>query len=131
LTGIDTNVLARYILQDDEAQAARATAFMESCSAETPGFVSHLVLTELTWLLRHGYGYPKQAVLETLELLLTTDELRFEEPALAWAAYHDFRTGNADFSDCLLAQRHHHEGCDVTVTFDRKASKHALFRVLP
>ncbi len=56
MTGIDTNVLVRYIVQDDPAQSALATTFIEkNCTAKKPGFINLIVLCELTWVLKRAY----------------------------------------------------------------------------
>lgn len=58
MTGLDTNVLVRYIVQDDPKQSKLATECIEQrCTSESPGFVNLVVLCELTWVLARGYGY--------------------------------------------------------------------------
>lgn len=128
--GIDTNVLVRYIVRDDEAEARLADGLFERLNRERPGFIGHVVLVELVWVLRRGYGYNKAWIVEVLERLLASADLYLEAPMLARLALADFRMGKADFADYLLAHRHQHEGCEVTVTFDRKAARHDFFRLL-
>lgn len=130
LIGIDTNVLVRYIMQDDPERAAAATVFLEDCSKDAPGYVSHMVVCELAWVLRQSYHYPKRIVLEVLKQLLVSEELRFERPNVLRAALHGFAHGPADIADYLIARRHYEAGCAYTVTFDRRASRHTLFRLL-
>ncbi len=131
MTGLDTNVLARYIAQDDPEQTPVATAFLEtSCTKETPGYVNHVVLCELVWVLRYAYHYPKGTVAEVLKQVLSTAEFTVETPDVAWAALRDFEVGNADYADYLIGHKNQQEGCKTTVTFDRRASKHPLFQVL-
>ncbi len=123
-------MLARYILQDDSEQAARARALLEGLSQGNPGFISHVVLSELVWVLRRGYGYSRRDIAEALELLLTSEEFLVEEPALGWAAFRAFQVGRADYADYLIAHGNKQKGCSHTVTFDRKAATHLLFKLL-
>jgi predicted nucleic-acid-binding protein len=67
MIGIDTNVFVRYITQDDEEQAAIATKWIETCSVETPGWISVIVLCETVWVLSRAYGYEKATVQSVLQ----------------------------------------------------------------
>ncbi|CAN5860290.1 type II toxin-antitoxin system VapC family toxin [soil metagenome] len=131
MTGIDTNVLARYIVQDDVEQTPTATAFVEHhCTVQAPGWISCIVLSEFAWLLAKGYKYAKADIVEVLKLLLSTKQLRVESEMQAWLALRDYQQGSADYPDYLIAYRNRQHGCTQTVTFDRKAAKHQLFEML-
>ncbi|WP_038250701.1 PIN domain-containing protein [Ghiorsea bivora] len=130
MIGIDTNVLVRYIVQDDEQQAALATNAIEACSVTEPGWISAIVLCETAWVLSRAYGYEKTMVQNVLKQILLAAELVVEQQEQAWLALQDFAKGNADFSDYLITHMNHASGCEYTVTFDKKASKHRLFRQL-
>jgi predicted nucleic-acid-binding protein len=131
MIGVDTNVLVRYIVGDDPKQSKLATTFLEkTCSKENPGFVNLIVLCELVWVLRGAYKVNKQAIIDVLRHILGSTELSVETPDIAWAALDDFEKGNADYSDYLIARKNKHLGCAQTVTFDKKASKNALIKVL-
>ena len=124
MIGVDTNLLVRYIVRDDAAQARLATRVLEGkCTAQDPGFVSIIVLVELAWVLGRGYGYDKPVIVNVLSKLLTTAELRVEDAAPAANALRVFQSSNADFADCLIAARNIEQGCDATLTFDRKAAQ--------
>ena len=87
MIGLDTNVLVRYIVQDEPAQAARAEALIEAqCSADSPGRVDAIVLCELVWVLESAYGCSRKVVSEVLRTILGSAELAVETPQLAWAA---------------------------------------------
>ena len=91
MLGLDTNVLARYIVQDDPAQAAAAARLIEGeCTAEAPGFVSVPVLLELVWVLTSAYGYDKAVVIPVIRQVLRTAELAVEDRPVIWAALRDF-----------------------------------------
>ncbi|MES9883382.1 MAG: type II toxin-antitoxin system VapC family toxin, partial [Sedimenticola sp.] len=129
--GLDTNILARYIIQDDPVQAARATTLIEnSCSAENPGYISSIVLCELVWVLSRGYRYEKSITTQVLQQLLTSSELAIEQWEASWAALRKYKTGTADFSDYLIGQLNHTHHCKTTYTFDRKAAQGLHFTLL-
>lgn len=124
MIGLDTNVLVRYVVQDDTTQAEAAGRLLEGqCTRESPGLVNGIVLAEMVRVLRRAYGYEKDLVVTVLRQILQTAELTVEDPAVAWAALSDFETGGADFADCLIAHGNHAAGCNATYTFDKKAAK--------
>ncbi len=129
--GIDTNVLIRFIVQDDPEQSMRATDFLKNhCSEEAPGFISMFVLCEIVWVLRRAYGYPKSNIINVLETILRTSELTVEEPQIAWEALQRFKTGTADFSDFVIGTINKSAGCEQTATFDQQAAESDLFRLI-
>ena len=92
MIGLDTNVLVRYVVQDDPEQAQVANRLIEGqCTRESPGFVSGLVLAELVWVLLGAYGYDKKIVISVLRQILQTGELTVDNPTLIWAALSDFK----------------------------------------
>ena len=131
MIGIDTNVLVRYIVQDDPEQSHAATQFLEStCSSERPGWVCLVVLCELTWVLTRAYGYDRTTVAEVIDHLLSTAELEIEQSTVVWRSARDFREGVAEFADHLIGHLNAHFEVDYTITFDRKAAEHKQFRLL-
>ena len=123
MIGLDTNVLARYIVQDDPEQARAATSFIEArCTAQSPGYVSVPVLVELVWVLTAAYRYEKPVVASVIRQVLRTTEFLVEDREVTWAALREFEAGSADFADCLIAHRNHARGCKQTYTFDRAAA---------
>ena len=131
MIGIDTNVLIRYLTQDDPAQAAKATKYLEAnCSKEKPGYINHIVLCEIVWVLSHGYKYPKTVITQTIKQLFNTSELSIKAPDEAWSALRDFEQGKADYSDYLIAHKNRQAGYSETITFDKKASQHKFFKLI-
>lgn len=130
MIGIDTNVLVRYITQDDEKQAAIAARRIEACCVETPGWISAIVLCETVWVLSRAYGYDKTTVQSVLQRIFLARELVVEQQEYAWSALRDYARGNADFSDYLIIHLNQSAGCEYTVTLDKKASNHRLVRLL-
>jgi predicted nucleic-acid-binding protein len=130
MIGIDTNVLVRYVVQDDARQAALANQFIETIlSDDEPGWIASIVLCEFVWVLEAAYGYTRNAIVATLQRLFEVDRFRVEAPALAWRALDDYR-GGVDFSDALIALGNEGEGCGYTATFDRAASRLKQMRLL-
>ena len=128
MIGLDTNVLARYIVQDDARQAKAATRFIEGqCTTLAPGYVSVVVLAELVWVLTTAYRYDRPVVASVIRQVLMTTELLVEDSETAWGALREFETGRVDFADCLIARRNHARGCAHTYTFDRRAAAGSPF----
>lgn len=124
MTGLDTNILVRYITQDDSTQAALATHFIEqNCSGESPGFINHIVLCELVWVLKRCFKADQAQALQVIEQILRTVQLRIQEPQVAWKALKLAQKGKADFADFLSIQVNLANGCDETVTFDKAAAE--------
>lgn len=123
MIGLDTNVLVRYIMQDDPRQSPQADRLIESFTVEAPGFMSLVSLVELVWVLSSAYGLTDPQVAEALETLLRAREIRVDQAEAVWKALRDFRETRADFADCLIAQTGRIAGCETTMTFDREAAK--------
>ena len=127
MTGVDTNVLLRYIVRDEPTQAARAARELERGERF---LVGSIVLCEVVWVLETGYGFSRRDIAVTLERILATAQFEIEAKDLALAALDDFRQSTADFSDCLLGRRNRAAGAAETVTFDRSLKGLEGFRLL-
>lgn len=126
MIGIDTNVIVRYIVQDDPKQAKAATKLIEQvCSPENPGFLNHIVLCEIAWVLKRSYKQSKKSICQIIEQIIRTDRMVVEDIQLVWKALETFKETKADFSDCLLGQRNLQAGCEYTSTLDDAASETA------
>lgn len=124
MTGIDTNVLVRYIAQDDASQSGRATSFIEKdCSAAAPGFVGLVVLVEVVWVSESVYGALREEVADIVRRILSIKQLLVQDAETAWRALRLFESGKADFADCLIERSAIAAGCESVVTFDKQASK--------
>jgi predicted nucleic-acid-binding protein len=123
--GLDTNVLVRYVMQDDARQSARATRLVESLSAEEPGFVPVVAVVELVWVLAGSYGLSRAQVATVLEMLLRSKELVLDRADLVAQAQARFAAGGADFADALIERIAAQAGCTATMTFDAGAAKTA------
>lgn len=123
MIGIDTNVLVRYIAQDDPAQSRRATALIErECSESDPGFVALVVLAELVWVAETCYSASREEQRRIVRRILETRQLMVQDAETVWQALRAFERGKADFADCLVECTAAAAGCIRTVTFDKGAA---------
>ena len=130
MIGLDTNVLVRYVAQDDPKQSLEATHLMESLTADAPGFVSIVSVVELVWVLSGCYGSTKGEVCEVLSTLLRTKELVVAQADTVWQALRLFRDSKADFADCLIERTANEAGCSHTATFDQDAARSCGMKLL-
>ena len=131
MIGLDTNVIVRYLVQDDPRQAALATRLIErSLSADNAGFVTAITLCEVAWVLADCYGADRARVRGVLEGLLAAKQLVVERADLAWKALRAWEASSADFSDALIVQIGAAHGAEKTVTFDRAAARLPGFELL-
>ncbi|HYN39968.1 MAG TPA: type II toxin-antitoxin system VapC family toxin [Rhodospirillales bacterium] len=133
MNGIDTNVLLRLLLRDDDGQARRADAFVErSWSQRAPCLVSHIVLVEAAWVLQSGYRYRRDQVAGIIDGILRTETFTVEGAAEVWAALADYRADDrsqgVDFADCLIGRTNAALGCERTATFDKAAAVLVTFQ---
>ena len=131
MTGLDTNVLVRYVMQDDARQSARASRLIESFTGEEPGFVPLVAVLELVWVLSGSYGLGRAQVAAALESLLRSKELVVDCADLVAQALSRFRDAGADFADALIERIAVSAGCPVTMTFDAGAAKVAGMTLVP
>jgi predicted nucleic-acid-binding protein len=130
LKGLDTNVLVRYLVQDDPEQSNKAAKFVgNQCSIDEPGLINRIVMCELVWVLESAYGYPREKVELALEKILRTAQLRIEDHQEAWSSFREYQAG-ADFADAFIGAVNRRLGCEHTVTFDRKAGRRPGFFAL-
>lgn len=121
--GIDTNVLVRFLVEDDARQSAAAKAFMVARSEDSPAFVSAVVLAETVWLLSRSFNYPIAEIAEVLGMLLAADGLILEHADELDAWLNGEGGPQGDFADNMIAWAGHRAGCSTTVTFDRNAAR--------
>lgn len=126
MKGLDTNVLVRYLVQDDPEQSRTAVRCIESDTC----FINAIVLCELVWVLEAAYRYPKDIIAATLEKILQTGDFEIEDRDTAWQALADYRSTKADFADCLIAHRNIAAGCEETATFDKRVKGARGFRMI-
>jgi predicted nucleic-acid-binding protein len=124
MLGIDTNVLVRFLVRDNEVQFEKARKLIKrEVTAGRRVFVNQLVLMETEWVLRSRYIVPKNQIIAAMSALLDTADVQFEdEPAIEEALF-IWKDTTADFADCLIGAKNRRLGCRATASFDLKASK--------
>lgn len=119
MIGLDTNVLVRYLVEDDEEQSNRAVAFIESTADRGDRlFLAHLVLCELVWVLEVAYGRSREDIVRALTAILRTAQFVVDDPDVAHRALARFEDGAADFADYVIAELAGAAGCQRIATFD-------------
>jgi len=131
MKALDTNVLIRYLVQDDPKQGRKAAAYIEGAAASGEQIlISNIVCCETVWVLDSAYGYSKAEIESTLEKILQSSTFQFEAKDVVWAAFEEYRSGNADFADYLIGRVHLAFGCEPTATFDAALRRLATFQML-
>lgn len=125
MIGLDTNILVRFIAQDDALQSPKADAIMASLTVEEPGWIALAAIAEFAWVMKRKFRISREQIYLTIWNLLSRKELVFEQREQVSQAMNLYRTGSADFSDYLVAVSAQAAGCVHSLTFDRKAAKMA------
>jgi predicted nucleic-acid-binding protein len=130
MIGLDTNILVRYLAQDDPVQSRQATHIIEQRLTEAnPGFVSVVAMAEIAWVLERAYGLTDREVAAAIESMLAADALLIECEQEVFAAMTALKAGRGSFADALIGALGSKAGCSYTLTFDRKASRLAGFKL--
>jgi predicted nucleic-acid-binding protein len=128
MLGVDTNLLVRYLIRDDQLQYEKARRLIDREVAKgEPVLVSLLVLLETEWVLRSRYELAKTDLVTAFSALLDTSDLAFEDEPSVENAVYSWKNSAADFADCLIEARNRRLGCRATATFDGRALKLAGF----
>ena len=120
MIAIDTNVLVRFLVEDDARQSAAAAALVErTVRDEDSLYVPGIVLCETVWVLSVSYRVPRIDIAKTLAELLRAKHLTFDYPDRLARAVDSFATGRGDFADYLIREDAIAAGCTSVATFDR------------
>jgi predicted nucleic-acid-binding protein len=131
MIGLDTNVLVRYLAQDDPVQSPRATELFERKLTEArPGFVSLIALAETIWVLSRTYKADSLLVADGLLVLYRSGRIIFQEEEAALTGLIALREGSMDFADAMISALNTHHGCKTTLTFDKRVARHEGFVLL-
>lgn len=131
IKGLDTNVLVRYLTQDDEGQAEVAAKTIEGAAAKGEEMlIQPIILCELVWVLESAYDFPKTDLLRALEGILRIAQFEIAEKDTVWQALSDYRQGKGDFSDYYLGRANEKAGAANTLTFDKTLKGLPRFQVL-
>ncbi|MES2832907.1 MAG: type II toxin-antitoxin system VapC family toxin [Pseudomonadota bacterium] len=130
MIGLDTNVLVRYIVQDDPEQSPRATSLMNSLSTKNPGYITLVALVELVWVMKSCYKATREEIFNVIDKLARTNEICLENSETVIKALRSFDASKADFSDCVIEHSALAAGCEFTATFDDGAANSAGMRLV-
>ncbi len=125
MIGLDTNILIRYVAQDDTLLTPRANAVMAGLTPEDPGWIALTAVAEFVWVMKRRFKMDRNRIHFLLQSFLSQPSLVIEQPELVRKAARLYVQGTADFTDSLVACSGHAAGCSSTLTFDRKAAKSA------
>lgn len=123
--GIDTNVLVRYITQDDVIQSKIASDFLESLTTHNQGFINNTVVVELIWVLSRSYKKTREQIIVILDELFAMHVFEFENRELLLDVLQIYQATKADFSDLLICKINQSSHCQKTMTFDKTAFNEA------
>jgi len=122
MIGLDTNILLRYLAQDDTAQSPRATEIIRRLTEQEPGFVCLVTVLEVVWVLKSLYKRSSQEIANDIEMLLAADTLEIQNAQEIYTAVVALRNGTGTFEDALIGSLGIWRGCSTTLTFDEKAA---------
>ena len=131
MIALDTNVLVRFLVQDEPEQARIAGEMIERLTGTDPGFVGREVLVELVWVLERAYGYSRSEIAGALDGLLSATELVIEAADDVGPALELYRNDGFGFADLMIVAAARRVGAAELVTFDRKAARLPGVRLLP
>lgn len=124
MIGLDTNVLLRFLVQDEPTQSPKATEVIERrLTAEDPGFVSLVCVLEIVWVLGTLYKRSRAQIADHIEMILAADTLEVQNEQEVYQAVIALRNGSGSFEDALIGALGAWRGCSATLTFDQNAAK--------
>jgi len=124
MVGLDTNVLVRYLAQDDAVESARAVRLIErELTEREPGYISLVALVETYWVLKRLYGATSKELHDTVRDLLDVRQFSIERRLCVANALARLGEGTGDLADAIVAELAFEAGCERVVTFDKRATK--------
>lgn len=124
MIGVDTNILVRYLTQDDQVQSAIVNDFIETILKNKKKlYVNLMVMCEIIWVLEDCYHYSKQEILEAVQMICNVQVIEIEGREVLLQALQDLSKQTADISDCLIGRFNQFAKCPYTVSFDKRACK--------
>ena len=123
MLAVDTNVLLRNIVQDDDRQAEAARHFLQKLTPEQPGFICREVALELVWVLERTYKFPRTRIADLMLGLTGTAGVVIENVEDISDAAHRYRQSSADFSDLMILAAAKRVRAKPLYTFDQKLAR--------
>ena len=123
MIALDTNVLVRFLAQDDDAQFEVAAGLIEGCTSDAPGYVCREVMIELVWVLERAYKYSREDIAEALLSIVTASQLSVENAQDIASVVNLYRDESYDFADLMIRQSAQRSENRILKTFDQKLAK--------
>ena len=132
MIGLDTNVLARFLLDDDAEQspAARKAIRRAVAAGERLAICAPMFL-ELEWVLRSRDGANKASTVALLRQLLELHDVEVIDESAVEMALETHETKNVDFAECLFHSLYSTHGCTSMMSFDTRAQRHLAGCIAP
>lgn len=123
MIALDTNVLVRFLTQDDDAQFQLAAGLIEGCTRDVPGYVCREVMIELVWVFERAYKYSREEIAEALLSIVTASQLSVENAQDIASVVNLYRKEGYDFADLMIRQAAQRTENRVLKTFDQKLAR--------
>ena len=123
MIALDTNVLVRYLVNDDIEQAQLARDLLANLTSQNPGFICREVIMELAWVCDRCYGFSRDQIATVFEELIATAELHVEAAEDVFRAVHGYRRGDSEFSDQMIAAAASRFDNVPLYTFDKQVAQ--------
>ena len=123
MIALDTNVLVRFLAQDDDVQFQVAAGLIEGCTSDAPGYVCREVMIELVWVLERAYKYSREDIAEALLSIVTASQLSVENAQDIASVVNLYRDEGYDFADLMIRQSAQRSENRILKTFDQKLAK--------
>ena len=123
MVALDTNVIIRYLVQDDLVQAEAARGLVEELTPDNPGFICREAMVEIAWVLKRVYRFSRAQIAETLVELTASESIVVERSEEVAAAAYRYGEGGADFADLMILSAAVRAGGGPLHTFDRKLAR--------
>jgi len=128
--GIDTNVLVRILVKDDEKQAQLAFDYITDSCADSLVIINNIVFCEVVWVLESAYNYTKEEITDCLSRILKTKQFLIPDKESIRLALKLYQETKIDFADALIGYLNEKQNCEFTITFDKEAAKTNLYKLL-
>ncbi|MFZ4071474.1 MAG: PIN domain-containing protein [Caulobacterales bacterium] len=122
MIGLDTNILVRFLTQDDPDQAPLASAAMAQLTQDRPGLIGREVLIELVWVLERSYKFRRSEIAAVISGLLATSDLVVEGADGVADCLSLYEFEGFGFADLMIRAAARRFGAVGVLTFDRKAA---------
>lgn len=128
MIGVDTNILVRFVLDDDPIWSPAAAKFInETLNSENIGFINIITLAEFAWTLRKEAHFNRERLALVIESFLQSDKIALGNADVVERALNRYRSGNAGFADYLIAELNIASGAAPTMTIDKRAARNETF----